>query len=120
MVQILVIDDQEQLLTDLVELLEFAGYTVQGATTGQEGVSLAQQLHPDLILCDVMMPGFDGFQVLEAIRADESTASIPVIFVSAKSDGETITRSKAMGVDAYIQKPFELDALIATIRSFFK
>ena len=114
---ILVVDDEEDILLLCRVNLEFEGYKVVTASSGVEGLRLAQELHPAMVLLDVMMPTMDGWHVLEALKGDESTAEIPVVRLTARVQGEDQDRGWSGGAADYIMKPFSPVALLETIRS---
>src|SRR5215471_17023279 len=84
--KILVIEDEAETLENLVLMLEMEGYKAFSAPNGRLGIAVAKRELPDVIVCDVSMPELDGYGVLEALRADKGTVSIPFIFLSAKGD----------------------------------
>jgi len=83
---ILVIEDQAQMRKNLVTILQMENYRVVSAENGRRGVELARSERPDLVLCDLMMPELDGFGVVQALRADSATATLPLVFLTAKAD----------------------------------
>src|ERR1043166_1985027 len=83
---ILIIEDEPQMRANLVTILKMEHFQVAAATNGRDGIELARKEAPDLILCDIMMPGPEGHQVLKTLREDPQTASIPLIFLTAKTD----------------------------------
>jgi len=83
---ILLIEDTDEMRENISEILQLAHYKVSTAMNGKEGVKLAQQTHPDLILCDVMMPELDGYGVVHILKSDPDTADIPFVFLTAKAD----------------------------------
>ena len=99
----------------MAELLTLKGYTVETASDGREGIAQAMLNRPDLILCDVMMPHVDGYQVLEAIRTNRSLATVPFIFLTAKADRTDLRRGMNLGADDYLTKPFTSSDLLAAI-----
>jgi DNA-binding response OmpR family regulator len=117
--KILIIDDEPAILSNLQDMLELSGHTVLAAADGLEGVRLAAT-HPDLILCDIGMPGMDGYQVIGAVQGLAGCADIPFIFLTARADREDQRRGMALGADDYITKPFTereiLDAIAARVR----
>ena len=115
---ILLIEDNLHVRENTTEILELAGYKVVSACNGTEGVKLAKSNIPDLIICDIMMPELDGYEVLNILKKNPSTASIPFIFLSAKE--ENINYKNSIGADAYITKPFDDTNLISTIESCMK
>jgi signal transduction histidine kinase/DNA-binding response OmpR family regulator len=114
---ILIVDDHPSNLQVLFTFLEKAGFKVLAAQNGKNALKIAEKLHPDLILLDILMPGMDGFEVCRQLKADLSTIDIPVIFLTALS--ETINKVKGFelgGVD-YITKPIEQQELLARIHT---
>ena len=114
--RILIVDD-EQDLVDLLSLrLESAGYTVDVAYDGEEGLKMALASKPDLILLDVLMPKLDGYQVCRELRKNPATMKVPVIFLSAHAREADRHKGLEAGGNDYIAKPFEPSELIQTIR----
>lgn len=85
MAKILVIEDEEFILDPLGEMLRLAHYEVLAARTGKAGLPLAGANHPDVVLCDIALPGMDGYAVLQKLRADRATRHIPVIFLTGQT-----------------------------------
>ncbi|MFZ5819354.1 MAG: hybrid sensor histidine kinase/response regulator [Chloroflexota bacterium] len=112
---ILVIDDESFLLVGIKALLERAGYRVLVAEESPAGVQMAQEQHPDLIVCDVMMPWMDGFKVRETLNADPQTRDIPFLFLSARTSQTDKLKGLDSGADDYITKPFDHRELLARI-----
>lgn len=108
---ILLIDDNTEILENLKEYLEVDGYKVLTANTGKAGVELAMEYIPDLIVCDVLMPEIDGYEVLHLLVESVKTHEIPFIFSSSKSEKVDRTYALKLGADDYIIKPFEPKAL---------
>jgi DNA-binding response OmpR family regulator/anti-sigma regulatory factor (Ser/Thr protein kinase) len=117
MKKILVIEDEELLLEPLCELLRFEKFAPIAAQSGEEGLDKARSEHPDLILCDVMLPGMDGYTVLQKLREDASTASIPVIFLTALAERWNMRKGMETGADDYLGKPVLKQELLAAIRT---
>jgi signal transduction histidine kinase len=115
--KILVIEDVHYLRNDILEMLRLEGYEVAGAENGLIGVQVARDFMPDLIVCDIMMPGLDGYQVLENLRGDQETRTIPFIFLTAKTDRPDVRRGMGLGADDYITKPFYTAELLETIQA---
>ncbi|MBD0343983.1 MAG: response regulator [Coleofasciculus sp. Co-bin14] len=115
MKKILVIEDENFIRENLLELLEIEGFEAVGAENGCVGVELAKQQHPNLILCDVMMPELDGYGVLEALRQDPVTARIPFLFLTASADRSNLQKIRELGINDYILKPFNVDKFLAAI-----
>ena len=103
---ILVIEDELNIRESLAELLELKDYEVITAENGQEGIIKAIKHTPDLILCDVMMPVFDGYQVLSLVRKNKNLANTPFLFLTAKTSKEEIREGMSLGADDYLTKPF--------------
>jgi diguanylate cyclase (GGDEF)-like protein len=120
MKKILVIEDEEFVRENILELLDAEGFDVFGAQNGHIGVDLAKAKMPDLILCDVMMPGLDGYGVLTTIRQDPLMAAIPFIFLTAKAAKADFRQGMELGADDYITKPFTRAELLGAIGTRLK
>lgn len=114
---VLIIEDSLEVRENTAELLELGGYHVLTASNGKEGVSAAQQYHPDLILCDIMMPILDGYGVLHLLGKHVETARIPFVFLTAKSERGDIRRGMELGADDYIVKPYNDTELLKSIEA---
>src|SRR5579872_64185 len=114
---ILVVEDNPQIGHMLQATLEAEGFVAVLAPTGEEGIAFALREVPQLLLLDLMLPGIDGFQVVESIRANVKTSHIPVVILSARHDMEDKVRAFASNVDDYLTKPFNSDELLARIRT---
>lgn len=115
MKKILLIEDHSQMRENLLIMLQMETFEVSWAENGRVGLELARRVLPDVIVCDVMMPEMDGYGVLEALRADPATATIPFIFLTAK--GEKIDQRAGMnlGADDYLVKPVDKREILAAI-----
>ncbi|WP_255110700.1 response regulator transcription factor [Synechococcus sp. RedBA-s] len=115
--RLLLVDDEPGLRTAVQAYLEDEGFVVATANDGEEGWVAAQELIPDLVISDVMMPRLDGYGLLKRLRGDERLGGTPVIFLTAK--GMTADRIEGFqaGVDDYIPKPFDPDELVARVRN---
>ena len=120
MPKILVIEDADPLRNDIMEMLSFENFEVRGAENGAVGVEMALNYKPDLIICDIMMPELNGFEVLETLRDDESMVTIPFIFLTAKTDRIDIRQGMGKGADDYLTKPFVAEELLNTINARLK
>ena len=118
--RILVVDDVATNVRLLSGYLSREGYRVSVASDGEEALRSIEQLQPDLILLDVMMPGIDGFETCRRIRADEATRHIPVILVTALNELDHKVRGQEAGADDFIAKPFDRDELIVRVRSMLR
>ncbi|MDZ4140703.1 MAG: response regulator [Methylotenera sp.] len=114
---ILVVDDSATDRFFLTELLETAGYTVTGAESGEECLTKVAEKHPDLILCDVVMPGLTGFQLTRMLTKETATAHIPVILCTGKSQATDLAWALKMGAKACITKPVVSAELLALIKT---
>lgn len=112
---ILVIEDDLPIRESIVDLLEMNGFKALSAENGREGLAIAQESRPDLILCDIRMPELDGFGVLEGVRETPTIAMTPFIFLSAHSKMTDMRRGMALGADDYLFKPFDPDELLSAI-----
>ncbi|WP_282121969.1 response regulator [Algibacter mikhailovii] len=117
MTTILLIEDDTVLRENTAELLELSGYKVITASNGKIGVSLAKKQHPDIIVCDIMMPELDGYAALKTLSESKLTKFIPFIFLSAKTERTDVRKGMNLGADDYITKPFTEDELISAIES---
>lgn len=117
MTKVLLAEDDPSLRENVEELLELSGFSVFSASNGRIAVEVARKELPDIVLCDIMMPEMDGYEVLEQLSSDESTRHIPFIFVSAKTERHEIRRGMDLGADDYLTKPFEEEELLTAIRT---
>ena len=115
MKKILVIEDEQTVRASLLDLLEAEGYEVIAAENGLIGVGLARKERPDLIICDIMMPKMDGYEVLTALHQEPLLATIPFIFLTAKADKSELREGMVLGADDYLTKPFTRLELFAAI-----
>lgn len=114
--KILVIEDHFEVRENLQELLELCNYIVISAPDGERGIELALSRQPDLILCDITMPGIDGFEVLANLCQHPESADIPFIFLSARTEKQDIRKGMQLGADDYLTKPFEEEELLKAIQ----
>lgn len=115
--KILVIEDAEPLRNDIIEMLSFEGFEVNGAENGLIGVDKALSDQPDLIICDIMMPELDGYGVLDTLRKDARTVTIPFVFLTAKTDRTDQRYGMGLGADDYLTKPFVAAELLDTVHA---
>jgi CRP/FNR family cyclic AMP-dependent transcriptional regulator len=115
MKKILLIEDDEHLRDNIKELLELSNYQVLIAGNGKEGIEKATIFHPNLIICDIVLPILDGFSVLHLLQRHELLRIIPFLFVSAKTSREDYRKAMELGADDFITKPFELTELLNAI-----
>lgn len=117
MAKILVIEDNDSVRENLLELLDAEGYEPLEAKDGVEGVRLARQENPDLIICDILMPHLDGYGVWASLAREPETAIIPFIYLTAKTERSDLRRGMELGADDYITKPFTRDELLNAIHT---
>ena len=114
---ILIIDDEELMREALKVILDAEGYTVLESSNGEEGLRAAMNRLPDLVLCDIEMPGLDGFEVLNAFRENPSTAGVPFVFLSGRNKPTDTRKGMELGADDFLTKPFESKELLGTVRT---
>jgi two-component system, OmpR family, alkaline phosphatase synthesis response regulator PhoP len=117
--KILVIEDEPAIRDSLLDLLEAEGFEVLYADNGQDGLGLARSASPDLILCDVNLPELDGYQVLTQLRQQSETATLPFIFLTARSTKADFRYGMELGADDYLQKPCSGEELLGAIAARF-
>lgn len=115
MKKILIIEDEPEMRRNLATVLRLEKYQPVTAENGRQGVELARAENPDLILCDVMMPGLDGFGVLQALREDAKLALIPFVFLTAKGEKDDLRSGMNLGADDYLTKPVAKPELLNAI-----
>ncbi|MGH2759146.1 MAG: response regulator transcription factor [Actinomycetota bacterium] len=115
MPRVLVVDDDPQVLKLLRVNFELEGYDVLTATNGEEALDLVGRDSPDAIVCDVMMPGIDGLEVVRRLRAQPDTAGVPLVVVSAKAQRADVKAGLELGADAYVTKPFDPSELLTVV-----
>ena len=114
---LLLIEDHAPLRRNLEEILTLEGYQVLAAGDGPTGLRLAREQVPAVILCDIMLPGMDGLEILARLRSDSATRCIPFIFLTAKGEPRDIRTGMNLGADDYLSKPVILGDLLASIRT---
>jgi len=120
MSKILAIDDDYVVLELLKETLMLEGYDVICVSSGLDGLEQLIKEKPDLVLLDVMMPQFDGYEICKKIKECKSTADIPIIFVSAKAQPEDLEIAFSLGADDYVIKPFDMKDLTDRVKAAIK
>jgi len=114
--RILVVDDDPVILRLLQVNFRLEGFEVLSASRGDEAIGVAKEQHPDVIVLDVMMPGIDGYEACRRLKEDPETADAPVIFLSARAQDADRERGYALGVVAYVTKPFDPAMLVDVVR----
>jgi DNA-binding response OmpR family regulator len=118
--RVLVVDDEP----DLIHILEFglkaAGYQVDVAADGQEGLKKARELRPDIILLDLMLPKLDGYKVCRLLKFDERYRQIPIIILSARTQEGDQALAKEMGANLFVTKPYEFAEILGHVEALLK
>lgn len=112
---VLIIEDNATLCCDMKTILQMEGFEVDFANDGVTGIAKIREKFPDLVLCDIQMPGMDGHSVLEALKQDAALADLPFIFVTAQTDRVSHRRGMSAGADDYLTKPFLPEELVAAV-----
>ncbi len=112
---VLIVEDEKLIIVSTQMVLEAAGFRVESAINGEEGIRKAREMKPDLVLLDIMMPGIDGWETLTRLKRDADTAAIPVIIFTAREHARGHQKSAEMGAADYFRKPFEPDELIELV-----
>ena len=118
--KVAIVDDEPEMIALLKIELEAEGHNVLTAAEGQKGLDLVRREIPDIVLLDIMMPGMDGYEVLEKLKKDEKTKKIPVFMLTAKGLPQERDKGLALGADDYIAKPFDAAQLLAKMDRLFK
>jgi CheY-like chemotaxis protein len=114
--RILIVEDETIARRQLAEILRFENFEVAEAESGQGGIAAAIGAPPDLVICDITMPGTDGFGVLQALRNHPGTSLVPFIFLTAKAGSHDVREGMGLGADDYITKPYDPEALLSSAR----
>lgn len=120
MKKVVLIEDSKVLGTALCGALKVEGVEVSWAENGVQGVALAKQVKPDLVLLDLMLPKLSGFEVCKLLKTDESTWRIPVVIMSTLADPESRLRAQEAGADYFIPKPYDLASTMDEIKKYLK
>ncbi|MBC8473368.1 MAG: response regulator [Candidatus Omnitrophica bacterium] len=118
--RILIVDDEDDLRKMLKLRLQALDYDILEASDGKEGLDKARSEKPDLMILDLMLPKMDGYKVCRMLKFDEKFKHIPIIMFTSRGEDEYRATGKEVGADAYVQKPFETDALVGKIRELLK
>ncbi|MEI7421101.1 MAG: response regulator transcription factor [Prolixibacteraceae bacterium] len=113
---ILIIEDTLQLRENIAEVLTMEGFSVLQADNGTTGVQIAMEQFPDLVLCDIMMPGHDGYEVLQMLKRPDGQIRYPFIFISALDERKNVREGMELGADDYLIKPFTVSELLKAVR----
>lgn len=117
---ILVVEDEEDILALLHFNLIKAGYDVECASCGEEGLSKVRETLPDLILLDLMLPGIDGLEICRRLRNDKTTQDVPIVMLTARGEEGDVVRGLELGADDYVTKPFSVKVLLARIQTVLR
>lgn len=112
---VLIIEDEVTVRESLVDLLEIEGFRAIAANNGKMGLEIALKERPDVVLCDISMPGLDGFGVLQELRGNPDTGAMPFVFLTARTTKVEFRRGMELGADDYLFKPFTIDELLNAI-----
>jgi two-component system phosphate regulon response regulator PhoB len=118
--RVLVVDDEPDIVALIVYHLAKAGYRVSTAATGDDGLDAARREHPALVVLDLMLPGLSGYDVLEQLRASESTRNVGVLMLTARVDEPDRVRGLALGADDYLTKPFSPQELVLRVGAILR
>jgi two-component system, sensor histidine kinase and response regulator len=114
---VLTIDDNDSIRRNVQDILSVEGFEVLTADNGSDGIAMANSHLPDLVLCDITMPGIDGYEVLRRLREEESTTTIPFVFLTALDTRDDIRKGMGIGGDDYLTKPFTVEELLTAVKS---
>jgi two-component system phosphate regulon response regulator PhoB len=120
MPHVLIIEDEEDILALVHYNFIRNGYRADLATSGEDGLEMARQLKPDLIILDLMLPGLDGLDVCRQLKSDKATKVIPIIMLTAKGEEEDIVSGLELGADDYVTKPFSPQILLARAKTVLR
>ena len=120
MKKILIVDDEQDIVESLKFVLENCNYTCYCAYNGEDGLRLAKELVPDLIILDVMMPKINGFKISRLLKYDAKYKNIPILMVTARTQEEDKLIGEETGADEYITKPFELEEVVKKVEQYLK
>jgi two-component system response regulator MprA len=119
--KVLIVDDEENIIEFIKLGLRYEGYQVESAPDGEQGVTLAQRINPDLVILDIMMPpGIDGLEVCRRLRNNPTTSDIPILMLTAKDEVRDRIAGLRTGADDYLTKPFNFDELLERMRAILR
>jgi two-component system cell cycle response regulator DivK len=113
---VLIVEDNEKNMKLARDILKAKGYQTAEAVTGEEGVKLAKERKPDLVLMDIQLPGINGIEAFRQLRADPATARIPVVAITASVTPTDRSQITAAGFDAFVSKPISLKEFVDTVK----
>ena len=112
---VLIIEDNLEIRENTTEILELAGFAVINTENGTDGIAIAAKVKPHIILCDIMMPDVNGYQVIRELKGNPLTASIPFVYVTASGEKSEVKLAMDMGANGYVRKPFDVKELMQVI-----
>lgn len=119
--KVLIVDDEENIIEFIKLGLRYEGYQVESAPDGEQGVTLAQRINPDLVILDIMMPpGIDGLEVCRRLRNNPTTSDIPILMLTARDEVRDRIAGLRTGADDYLTKPFNFDELLERMRAILR
>jgi DNA-binding response OmpR family regulator len=118
MKKILIIEDEKNIVTSLKMYLEHSGYEVEVADNGLDGIKKGQEISPDLILLDLVLPRVNGYTVCKSLKETSGTKNIPLIIMSARTSKEDVEKVFASGADNYLAKPFSVKQISDIIKKY--
>ena len=118
--RILVVDDEPDIVKTVAKAIRRQGFDVVSAADGEEALERVKDSHPDLVILDIQMPKLDGIEVLQRIKGNPRTASLPVIMLTAKAGDEDMLKGYKYGANYYIPKPFKIAEVLEGIKMMFQ
>ena len=118
MKKILIVDDEQDIVESLKFVLEDADYTCYCAYNGEDGLKLAKEIIPDLMILDVMMPKINGYKISRLLKYDSKYKDIPILMITARAQAEDKLIGEETGADEYITKPFDLDEVVDRVNKY--
>ena len=120
MKKILIVDDEQDIVESLKFVLEVSGFVCYTAFNGEDGLKLAKEIIPDLIILDVMMPRINGYKISRLLKFDKKYQNIPILMITARSQEEDKLIGEETGANEYITKPFDLDDVLNTVKKYLE
>ena len=120
MKKILIVDDEQDIVESLKFVLEGCNYSCYCAYNGEDGLNLAREIIPDLIILDVMMPRINGYKISRLLKFDKKYQNIPILMITARSQEEDKLIGEETGANEYITKPFDLDEVLKTVQKYLE
>ncbi|MBO6256999.1 response regulator, partial [bacterium] len=116
--KILIVDDEQDIVESLKFVLEGCNYSCYCAYNGEDGLKLAREIVPDLIILDVMMPRINGYKISRLLKFDKKYQNIPILMITARSQEEDKLIGEETGANEYITKPFDLDEVLSVVQKY--